>query len=118
MTTKTTSKQGEDYVCLLLVDHDHKVPERNWRCKAGEVSFIFMDGGDLVFANATTAASGALPEDGIPAAKRKELEQIAVEYLFSHDMTSTRVRFDAFALVLSNGGKAFVRHHKDVFGVS
>jgi hypothetical protein len=39
-----------------------------------------------------------------------------MEYLFSHDLPSARVRFDVMALLLSNDGKTFLRHHRDAYG--
>ena len=115
---KELGERGEEVACLYLKRKGIKVIERNWKCRSGEADIIARDGEDLVFVEVKSRASDAngLPEDAVTLKKRQRYERIALEYLFTHNLPSARVRFDVIALVLNNEGKAFLRHHRDAFG--
>jgi hypothetical protein len=38
-----------------------------------------------------------------------------MNYLATHNRPSSRVRFDVIAVVLLEGQKAFLRHHRDAY---
>ena len=116
---KELGDRGEDVACLYLERKGMEIRERNWKCQHGEADIIMQDDDELVFVEVkarTTEAKG-LPEEAVSYKKRKRYERIALEYLFSHDLPSMRIRFDVIALVLNNEEKAFLRHHRDAFGV-
>ncbi|MDR2587437.1 MAG: YraN family protein [Coriobacteriales bacterium] len=115
---KQLGAQGEEVVCTFLKDRGVNIIERNWRCQAGEADVIAREGEDLVFIEIKTRSSEAsgFPEEAVTLKKRRRYEKIAMEYLFSHDLPSARVRFDVVALLLSGDGKAFLRHHRDAYG--
>jgi putative endonuclease len=111
--------QGEDMACTYLERQGTEILERNWKCQAGEADIIAQEDGDLVFieVKTRTTTSAGFPEDAITRKKRRKYEMIATEYLFTHNLPSTRVRFDVVALLVSGTGKAFLRHHRDAFCV-
>jgi putative endonuclease len=115
---KRLGSQGEDIACAFLERSGVKIIERNWRCQAGEADVIACEGGDLVFIEVKTRSSKAagFPDEAVNREKRKRYEKIAMEYLFTHDLPSARVRFDVMALLLSGDGKTFLRHHRDAYG--
>ncbi len=116
---KTLGKRGEDVACIYLANEGAEIVERNWHCQAGEADVIARDGEDLVFIEVKTRSSVAagFPEEAVGHKKRRRYEQIAMEYLFSHDLPSARIRFDVLALMISEKGQIFLKHHKDAFGV-
>jgi putative endonuclease len=111
--------RGEDIACTFLEGEGVRILERNWRCQAGEADVIAREGEDLVFVEVKTRTSDAagFPEDAVNRRKRQRYEKIAMQYLFTHNLTSARVRFDVMSLLLSNDGKAFLRYHRDAYGV-
>ena len=115
---KQLGGRGEDIACLFLEGKGARIIERNWKCRFGEADIIMRDDGDLAFVEVKARSTNyrGLPEDAITQRKRQRYERIALEYLFSHDLASTRVRFDVVALVFNEEGQAFVRHHPDAFG--
>lgn len=119
MTTqgKLLGAQGEDIACTHLEQQGLAILERNWRCQSGEADIIAREHEDLVFIEVKTrsSTSAGFPEEAITREKRRKYERIAMEYLFSHDFSSARVRFDVMALVISENGQAFMRHHRDAF---
>lgn len=115
---KQLGSQGENIACSFLESSGVEVIERNWRCQAGEADVIAREGDELVFIEVKTRSSNSagFPEDAVDRRKRRRYEKIAVEYLFSHDIPSARVRFDVLALLISADGKAFLRYHRDAYG--
>ena len=116
---KQLGKKGEDIACMYLEGQGLEVIERNWQCQSGEADIIAREEDVLAFIEVKTRQSEAagFPEDAVDLRKRRKYEKIATDYLFSHDLDSTRIRFDVMALLLSSDGKAFLRHHRDAFGV-
>jgi putative endonuclease len=114
---KQLGNQGEDLACTYLKNQGAEIIERNWKCQAGEADVIVREGDDIVFVEVKTRSSDSagFPEEAVNLKKRRRYEKIAMEYLFSHDLPAARVRFDVLALLLSNNGKAFLRHHRDAY---
>ncbi|MDR1185242.1 MAG: YraN family protein [Coriobacteriales bacterium] len=114
---KQLGNQGEDLACTYLRNQGAEIIERNWKCQAGEADVIIREGDDIVFVEVKTRSSDSagFPEEAVNLKKRRRYEKIAMEYLFSHDLPTARVRFDVLALLLSNNGKAFLRHHRDAY---
>jgi putative endonuclease len=114
---KRLGNQGEDLACAYLKNQGAEIIERNWKCQAGEADVIVREGDDIVFVEVKTRSSDSagFPEEAVDYKKRRRYEKIAMEYLFSHDLPAARVRFDVLALLLSNNGKAFLRHHRDAY---
>ncbi|MCL1847449.1 MAG: YraN family protein [Coriobacteriia bacterium] len=116
---KKLGERGEDAACLYLERKGMQIRERNWKCQFGEADIIMQDHDELVFVEvkARTTEDKGLPEEAVTFKKRQRYERIALEYLFSQDLPSMRIRFDVIALVLNSEDKAFLRHHRDAFGV-
>ncbi|MDR3316115.1 MAG: YraN family protein [Coriobacteriales bacterium] len=114
---KQLGQRGEGYACHYLERQGVRILERNWRCKAGEADIIACEDEDLVFIEVKTRRSAAagLPEEAVTPEKRKRYEGIALHYLATHSLPSSRVRFDVIALSVIDEGRAFVRHHRDAF---
>jgi putative endonuclease len=119
MTTqqKQLGTKGEDIAANHLEGQGVKIIERNWKCQAGEADIIARDNEDLVFIEVKTrsSTSAGFPEEAVTREKRRKYERIAMDYLFTHDLPSARVRFDVMALMVAEGGQAFLRHHRDAF---
>lgn len=118
-TAGTLAAKGRDIACLHLEDQGWEVVERGWKGKSGKADIIARNGDVLAFIEVKTSQfpPEGLPEEAVGLGKRREYEDIAAEYIFTHELDSTRIRFDAMALLLSDDGKAFLRHHADAFGV-
>ena len=115
---KQLGGRGEEAACRYLEQKGMQIIERNWKCQSGEADIVTRDGKDLVFVEvkSRTSETYGLPEDAITLKKRQRYERIALDYLFSHDLPSTQIRFDVIALVINDEGKAFLRYHRDAFG--
>jgi putative endonuclease len=114
---KQLGSKGEDIACRHLEHQGTKILERNWRCQSGEADIIAREDDDLVFIEVKTRSSAAagFPEEAVTREKRRKYEKIAMDYLFTHNLPSARVRFDVMALLIGDNGQAFLRHHRDAF---
>jgi putative endonuclease len=108
---------GEDLSCTYLQEKEFKIIERNWTCKAGEADIIALDHDTLVFIEVKTRSTQycGLPEDAVTQKKRTKYENIAIRYLATHHLPSSRVRFDVISLMVMDGQRAFLRHHRDAY---
>jgi len=111
--------KGEDVACWYLKRKGYEIVQRNWKCQYGEADIVARDLDELVFVEVKTRTTETrgLPEEAVTYKKRQRYERIALEYLFSHDLPSMGIRFDVVAMVLNQDGKAFLRHHRDAYGV-
>jgi putative endonuclease len=103
-------RYGEDLAASHLSAAGLQIIGRNWRCSAGELDIIALDGEVLVFVEVKTRSSVAFgsPAEGVGRAKAARLRQLAVRWLQENQDTSTywpQLRFDVVAVVrLAPGG--------------
>lgn len=84
-----------------LEELGYRILERNFRCPAGEVDLVALEGGVLVFVEVRTRSSVACgtPAESVTPLKRRKMRQVALWYLASqHGSSRTPVRFDVVAV--------------------
>ena len=115
---KRIGEIGEEFATHYLLDAGVDVLDRNWRCAAGEADIIAIEEGTLVFIEVKTRrnVSAGFPEESVTRVKRRRYETIAAYYLSQSDPPSMRVRFDVISILLTADWRAFLKHHRDVFG--
>ncbi|MCL1879859.1 MAG: YraN family protein [Actinomycetia bacterium] len=115
---KLLGRRGEEFACSYLQREGLKILERNWRCDIGEADIIASEDGDLVFVEVKTRRNmdSGFPEESVTRKKRQRYEAIAANYLCSLQGSSTRVRFDVIAVLITGEHQAFLKHHRDAFG--
>ncbi len=116
---KILGEKGEKAACQYLKRRGFDVIETNWTCGFGEVDIVAIDEDTLVFVEVKTRSGieHGLPEDAITYTKRKKYEKIAMAYLEKSDYNDLPIRFDAISITLMAEDRAFLRHHKNAFGV-
>ncbi len=116
---KTLGEKGEQAACQYLARRGVDVIQRNWKCKFGEADIVALDDGAIVFIEVKTRSGveHGLPEDAVTREKRTRYEKIAMAYLERSDYCDRPVRFDAISITLMTNSRAFLRHHKNAFGV-
>ena len=129
MDTKITSTLDEKKALKIkalevaqwyLKRKGHEVIVANTSLQSKLADIISKDGDELVFieVRARKAKERGFPEEVNTDKKREKYEKIAQDYLFNNTLPSMGIRFDVVGVLLSDDGKAFLRHHRDVFGVS
>ena len=113
MTGGPTERQrlgnfGERYAARLLEEGGHTVVARGWRCRAGELDLVTLDGAELVFVEVRTRRGDRFgtPEESIDGRKAKRLLRLGDHFLAAHPEHEGRIwRVDLVALVLDRAGR-------------
>lgn len=122
MTDRRTARKrlgdfGEDHAAWLLERAGHTIVARGWRCAAGELDLVTLDGAELVFVEVRTRRgdSHGTPEESISPRKAARLLRLGEAFLAAHPDYDDRIwRVDLVALVLDGSGQlARVTHHEN-----
>lgn len=100
-TASAFGKQAEDRAAEYLEKQGLRVLQRNYRCRAGEIDLVAMDGQTLVFVEVKARHSSVFGSAGeaIDGRKSVRLRRAAAAYISSHhfgpDGEPPPCRFDA-----------------------
>lgn len=116
---KDLGERGELAARRYLERRGFEVVDANWRCNFGEADIIAIEDDVLVFIEVKTRASEEMgfPEEAVTKEKRSRYEKIAAAYLVEHDHGTMPVRFDVISITMIADDRAFLRHHRNAFGV-
>lgn len=121
MDRTEVARRGEDAAAAFLERIGMTVIDRNWRCSAGELDIIALDGTDLVIVEVKTRRSerAGTGEEAVSPAKQKRLARLAEAYLGATGVEEIRqVRFDVIAIRVIAEDRALLRHHRAAFQVA
>jgi putative endonuclease len=114
-------RYGEDIAAEWLVEAGLTILDRNWRCPAGEIDIVAIDGSALVFVEVKTRSSLAFgePAEAVSRTKAARLRRLALYWLADHPARHSPVlRFDVVSVLRSRAADAdgpIVRHIADAF---
>lgn len=117
--TNRIGERGEDAAAAYLERAQMTIVERNWRCSAGEVDIVALDGETLVFCEVKTRRTKAkgTPDEAVTPAKRRRYARIAASYTQSAGLSDVSVRFDVISILVIAEDRALLRHHRAAFVV-
>ncbi|MCM2411409.1 YraN family protein [Streptomyces sp. RKAG290] len=101
----------------LLTDAGMSVLERNWRCRAGEIDIVALDGDALVICEVKTRRAGAFehPMAAVTPAKADRLRRLAEIWLDRHGGPPPGgVRIDLVGVLLPGRGAPVAEHARGV----
>ncbi len=111
---------GEEHAAYLLAGRGHSIVARGWRCAAGELDLVTLDGEELVFVEVRTRRGErhGTPEESIVGAKAARLLRLGDFFLQAHPEHEERIwRIDLVAIVLDRAGRLVrVTHHVNAVG--
>lgn len=112
-------KRGEEAAIRYLKRRGYDVLVQGFRCKAGEADIIARTEDCLCFIEVKTrrGTSKGFPEEAVDARKRDRYERIAAYYLKDHVREELCVRFDVISIIVLSENHAFLRFHKNAYGV-
>ncbi len=125
MTDRRTPRKrlgdfGEDHAAHLLAGRGHVILARGWRCAAGEIDLVTLDGEELVFVEVRTrrGESHGTPEESIAGRKAARLLRLGELFLQAHPEHERRIwRVDLVAIVIDRAGRLLrVTHHVNAVG--
>ena len=114
---KRLGERGEDAAVAFLERSGLTVVERNWRCSAGEVDIVALDGDVLVLCEVKTRRTAAkgTPEEAVTPAKQRRYAKLAAAYLQASSLEDVSVRFDVITLLVIAEDRALLRHYRGAF---
>jgi putative endonuclease len=117
MDRKRLGERGEDAAAAFLDRSGMTVVERNWRCSAGEVDIVALDGRTIVLVEVKTRRTvrKGTPEEAVTPAKRKRYAKLAAAYLQAAGVSAVELRFDVVTLLVIAEDRALLRHHRAAF---
>jgi putative endonuclease len=118
LDTATLGRRGEDAAARYLEARGMTLIERNWRCRAGEIDIVALDGRVVVFCEVKTRRGERCgsADEAVDARKQRRLARVARRYLARNGLEEVTCRFDVVS-VAARGHRARLRHHVDAFSV-
>lgn len=117
--TTTLGRRAEDLACRHLESLGFQLLERNYRCRAGEIDLVMLDGATLalveVRSRSTSAHGGAAATVG--ARKQQRFIRAARHLMLTRpEYRKLAARFDVVAIDAGpDGGPPVVRWIRDAF---
>lgn len=101
---------GEAAVAAWYEAHGHRVIDRNWRCRDGELDLVVRAGTTVVFCEVKTRRSARFgaPYEAVTATKQRRLRGLAARWLAEHPHRSVNVRFDVASVYARDGHEPIV----------
>ena len=115
MRTIELGRAGEDIAAAYLHSRGMWVVGRNWRCPAGEIDIVAVDGRWLVVCEVKTRRSlvAGEPVEAVTPEKVRRLRRLALAWIEAHGSAPRRtVRIDVVSVWWPPAGPAVVRHVK------
>ena len=117
-------RRGEQLAAKLLRRKGMKILAESYRCRAGEIDLIALDGSTtaelgvatiaFVEVKARSSDEYASPESAVNARKRRRIRKAAEMYLATHDAGDLNARFDVVTVVAHPDGPQ-LSHIPDAF---
>ncbi len=86
--------EAESIACSLLTQQGYRIVERNFRCRAGELDIVAVDGDVLVFVEVRSRATGRFGGATVGRSKQQQVSRVAAIYLALRKPVARRMRFD------------------------
>ena len=111
-------RAGEDRATAYLRNRGFAVIERNWRCPAGEIDIVAVQGGDLVIVEVKTRRSEGFghPFEAVDPRKRDRLWRLGCAWAREHPEQARRrrLRIDVVGITGEDPATATLEHLADL----
>lgn len=107
---------GERVAADYLEDLGIRVIDSNWRCPAGEIDLVALDGPELVIVEVKTRRSRRYgdPLEAVTPAKLHRLRTLAVMWAREHRHVMGGLRIDAVGIIMDGRSAPSIDHLKGV----
>ena len=109
---------GEDLAAAELERVGMRIVARNWRCDAGELDIVAMDGSTLVICEVKTRSSTQFgePIEALTPSKINRIYRLASIFRRHHRVGATEVRYDVVSVIARRGYRPVCEHVRGAFG--
>ena len=93
-------KEGEALAEAFLRAHDYTIVARNFRCRAGEIDLVVLDGPVLVFVEVRSRRGDRVgtPLESVDGRKQAQVFRVARYFLAQHGWQDRDARFDVIGV--------------------
>lgn len=114
--TQALGRYGERVAVDRLERAGMQILDRNWRCDAGELDIVALDGGCVVAVEVKTRRSLACghPFEAVTPQKLARLRRLVARWLADHGQGYTAVRVDVVSVLRPRAGESVVEHLRGV----
>jgi putative endonuclease len=104
---------GENLAADFLEAKGHRILDRNWRSRNGEIDLITQTGETIAFVEVKTRKGRefGLPEEGLTSNKAQRLQNLAQQYLAQNELHEIDWRIDLVAVELDQNGRLLRCEH-------
>lgn len=117
MNKKKLGYMGEDIACKFLSTHKHKILEKNFYYRGGEIDIIAMDliSNELVFVEVKTRTNLKYGKaiDSVNQVKMNNIIKGAKYFLYTNGLNSKKIRFDIIEVYYIKQ-KFYINHVKQI----
>lgn len=109
---------GEDLAAAELERSGMRIVARNWRCDAGEIDIVAIEGSTLVICEVKTRSSNRFgtPMEALTPAKVERIYRLASIFRRQHRVGAERVRYDVVSVMAPRGYRPVVEHLRGALG--
>ncbi|WP_298251344.1 YraN family protein [uncultured Arthrobacter sp.] len=109
-------RRGEETAAAFLERAGLRIVDRNWRCPAGEIDLVAVEGSTLVIVEVKTRTSDDFgqPLEAISAGKLARLYLLASKWARSHEQRFSGFRIDAVGVLDDGSGAPRIEHVRAV----
>ena len=111
-------RRGEALAAELLRSKGLTIVERNFRCRAGEIDLVALDGRVVVFVEVRSrrGALAGTPFESVDGRKRAQLARVARHFVAAHGWHDRDARFDVIGVRFDHDPPA-LEHLRSAFEV-
>ncbi|HWP64584.1 MAG TPA: YraN family protein [Candidatus Limnocylindria bacterium] len=111
-------RRGEDVAEQFLVAQRFEIVARNFRCRAGEIDLVALDGPALVFVEVRSRRGERLGTglESVTARKRAQVARVAQYFLAGRGWSERDARFDVIGIDFASEPPA-IEHVRGAFEV-
>lgn len=109
-------RRGEALAAVFLEEAGLRIVDRNWRCPAGEIDLVAVEGSTLVIVEVKTRSSDNFgqPLEAITAGKLERLYLLASKWARAHNLRFSGFRIDAVGVLDNGSGAPSIEHVRAV----
>jgi putative endonuclease len=112
-------RRGEAVAEGFLRDRRYTIVARNFRCRAGEIDLVALDGATLVFVEVRSrnGAGMGTPLESVDGRKQAQVSRVARHFLAARGWTERDARFDVIGVRFDREPPA-VEHVQNAFDMA
>lgn len=121
MDNRTLGQYGESLAARFLEDKGHRILEKNFKNKIGEIDLITKDGKTVCFVEVKSrrSLSRGTPQESVHFYKQRKIIQVALSYLkYRFGTVDILSRFDVVSIHKDCIGQDHIEHIPNAFDLT